>query len=255
MDRKTALTVAGSDSSGGAGIQADLKTFLALGVYGMSAVTAIMTVTPEFLAAQLDAVYEDIPPEAVKVGMCASEALIRTMAERFRFYKSERLVVDPVMVATSGARLIEETAVQALTEELFPLASLITPNLPEAELLLGAPIHGAEAMEKAAKELWSRYGAPVLLKGGHDETRADDYLYRGAEGGEWLFGERIATENTHGTGCTLSSAIAANLAKGAALGEAVIRAKAYVRGALLSGLSLGKGSGPLDHGWNLEEKQ
>ncbi len=266
MERKTALTVAGSDSSGGAGIQADLKTFLALGVYGMSAVTAltaqntcgvtaIMTVTPEFLAAQLDAVYEDIPPEAVKVGMCASEALIRTMAERFRFYKSERLVVDPVMVATSGARLIEETAVQALTEELFPLASLITPNLPEAELLLGAPIRGAAAMEKAAKELWSRYGAPVLLKGGHDETRADDYLYRGAEGGEWLFGERIATENTHGTGCTLSSAIAANLAKGAALGEAVIRAKAYVRGALLSGLSLGKGSGPLDHGWNLEEKQ
>ena len=159
------------------------------------------------------------------------------------------------MVATSGARLIEETAVQALTEELFPLASLITPNLPEAELLLGAPIRGAAAMEKAAKELWSRYGAPVLLKGGHDETRADDYLYRGAEGGEWLFGERIATENTHGTGCTLSSAIAANLAKGAALGEAVIRAKAYVRGALLSGLSLGKGSGPLDHGWNLEEKQ
>jgi len=156
MERKTALTVAGSDSSGGAGIQADLKTFLAQGVYGMSAVTAltaqntcgvtaIMTVTPEFLAAQLDAVYEDIPPDAVKVGMCASEVLIRTMAERFRFYKTERLVVDPVMVATSGARLIEETAVQALTEELFPLASLITPNLPEAELLLAAPTRGRGA--------------------------------------------------------------------------------------------------------------
>ena len=261
MERKTALTVAGSDSSGGAGIQADLKTFLAQGVYGMSAVTAltaqntcgvtaIMTVTPEFLAAQLDAVYEDIPPDAVKVGMCASEVLIRTMAERFRFYKIERLVVDPVMVATSGARLIEETAVQALTEELFPLALLVTPNIPEAELLSGLTIHTEEDMLRAAESIGNRYACAVLLKGGHRVNEANDLLYQQGTV-QWFRGERIRTENTHGTGCTLSSAIAANLAKGFSLAESVERAKAYLTGALKAGLDLGKGSGPLAHFYGL----
>ena len=252
---KTALTIAGSDSSGGAGIQADLKTFLANGVYGMSAITAltaqntcgvrsVLNSTTEFLCDQLDAIFEDIPPDAVKIGMVSTARLIEVIAAKLRQYGAKIIVVDPVMVATSGARLINEDAVKTLQAELFPLAKVITPNIPELEV-----IAASADMEQAAQMIFAQYGCAVLAKGGHGHNDANDYLFDGA--GQWFNGKRIATTNTHGTGCTLSSAIAANLAKGHALREAVGLAKAYLTGALSTGLNLGKGSGPLNHGFNL----
>ena len=259
---KTALSIAGSDSSGGAGIQADLKTMTVNGVYGMTAitaltaqnttgVTAISEVSPEFLAQQLDAVFTDIRPDAVKIGMVSSPALIEVIAERLRFYQAEHIVVDPVMVATSGARLIRPEAVDTLTRELLPLAEVVTPNIPEAELLADCTIDSPAAMEAAGRTIAQRYGCAVLLKGGHSVNDANDLLVT-ADSARWFTGKRIATTNTHGTGCTLSSAIAANLAKGFALPEAVQRAKDYLSGALAAGLDLGKGSGPMDHGWTLQ---
>ena len=258
---RTALSIAGSDSSAGAGIQADLKTMTMNGVYGMTVltaltaqnttgVTAISEVTPEFLARQLDAVFTDIRPDAVKIGMVSSPALIEVIGERLRFYKAGHIVVDPVMVATSGARLIRPEAVETLTRALFPLAEVVTPNIPEAELLAGCPIDSPEAMEAAARTIRDRYGCAVLLKGGHRIHDANDLLMDG-EGARWFAGRRIATTNTHGTGCTLSSAIAANLAKGFALPDAIQRAKDYLSGALAAGLDLGKGSGPMNHAWAL----
>ena len=231
-----ALTIAGSDCSGGAGIQADLKTFLANGVYGMSAITAltaqntcgvrsVLNSTPEFLRDQLDAIFEDIPPEAVKIGMVSSAELIEVIAERLTHYGAKNIVVDPVMVATSGARLIDEDAIKTLQTKLFPLATVITPNI------------------------FAAHSCAVLAKGGHGLNDANDYLHDGA--GTWFHGQRVNTTNTHGTGCTLSSAIAANLAKGHDLKNSVERAKNYLTGALMSGLNLGKGSGSLDHGFNL----
>ncbi|MBQ7871429.1 MAG: bifunctional hydroxymethylpyrimidine kinase/phosphomethylpyrimidine kinase [Oscillospiraceae bacterium] len=261
---KTALSIAGSDCSGGAGIQADLKTMTMHGVYAMSAITAltaqnttgvraIQEVTPAFLAQQIDAVFEDIRPHAVKIGMVASAGLIRVIAERLRHYRAQNVVVDPVMVATSGAALLEPEAVQTLNGALFPLASLITPNIPEAEVLAAMPIRNEEDMALAARRLSEAYGCAVLLKGGHRVSDASDLLY--ADGaGTWFHGARIHNPNTHGTGCTLSSAIAANLAKELPLKEAVSRAKDYVSGALAAMLDLGKGSGPLDHGFILYEK-
>ena len=261
MKLKPVLTIAGSDSSGGAGIQADLKTMLANGVFGMSAVTAltaqntrgvtdILEASPEFLKAEIDAVFTDIPPAAVKVGMVASVPLIRTIAACLREYRAEHVVVDPVMVATSGARLIAEDAVEALTEELFPLAEIITPNLPELEVLVGYEIKTADKAVEAAKAISEKYGCAVLAKGGHAIGNADDYLVW--DGGVRVFrGEHIDTKNTHGTGCTLSSAIASNLAKGAELSGAVEKAKAYVTGAIAAGLELGHGNGPLAHGFDL----
>ena len=262
--RKTALTIAGSDSSGGAGIQADIKTMQANGVYAMSAITAltaqnttgvsgIFEVTPEFLGQQLDAVFTDIYPDAVKIGMVASGELVKRIALKLKEYKAERIVVDPVMVSTSGSRLISEEAIQILKTELFPLASVLTPNIPEAEVLFGASIHSAEDMERAAQAISEEYHCAVLLKGGHQLNDANDLLY--AEGkSRWFYGRRIENPNTHGTGCTLSSAIASNLAKGYGLEEAVERAKEYISGALAAMLDLGAGSGPMDHGFDIGGK-
>ncbi len=256
---KAVLTIAGSDCSGGAGIQADLKTMLANGVYGMSAITAltaqnttgvsaIMNVTPEFLGQQLDSIFTDIFPDAVKIGMVSDKELIRMIAAKLRQYQPKNIVIDPVMVATSGARLIAEDAVAVLKQELFPLADVLTPNIPEAEVLLGSSIETAEDMEKAAEEIGRQYACAVLCKGGHSINDANDLLYSSNQA-TWFAGKRIANPNTHGTGCTLSSAIASNLAKGHTMAEAVKLAKEYISGALGAMLDLGKGSGPMDHGY------
>ena len=259
---KTALSIAGSDCSGGAGIQADLKTMTMNGVFAMSAITAltaqnttgvrgILEVDPEFLAQQIDAVFEDIRPDAVKIGMVASTGLIEMIAQRLRFHQAENIVVDPVMVATSGAKLIEDAAVETLKKELLPLAAVVTPNIPEGEILSGMKISSREDMEKAAKVISETYSCAVLLKGGHSITDANDLLY--ADGAlHWFRGRRIQNPNTHGTGCTLSSAIAANLAKGYTLTDSVKRAKDYISGALAAMLNLGKGSGPMNHAFDLQ---
>ena len=259
---KTALTIAGSDSSGGAGIQADIKTMTANGVYAMSAITALtaqnttgvygmMEVTPEFLANQLDCIFTDIRPDAVKTGMVSSSALIEVIAQKLTQYKAENLVIDPVMVATSGAKLISDEAIETLKGKLLGLATLITPNIPEAQVLSGMDIRTAEDMERAAKAIYEAYGCAVLCKGGHQLNDANDLLYS-KEGARWYHGRRIANPNTHGTGCTLSSAIASNLAKGYSLDEAVERAKTYISGALSAMLDLGKGSGPMNHMFDLK---
>ncbi len=258
----TALTIAGSDSSGGAGIQADLKTMLANHVYGMSAITAltaqnttgvtdIMEVTPEFLAEQLDSVFTDIRPDAVKTGMVSSSQLIETIADKLREYKAVNIVVDPVMVATSGAKLICDEAMDTLKEKLLTLATVITPNIPEGEVLAGMKITSKEDMVTAAQKISNTYGCSVLLKGGHSLNDANDLLVEQGKEPVWFMGRRIANTNTHGTGCTLSSAIASNLAKGKSLEEAVKGAKNYISGALAAGLDLGKGSGPMDHGFDI----
>lgn len=259
MKRKTALTIAGSDSSGGAGIQADIKTMLANGVYAMSAitaltaqnttgVTAILNSTPEFLSQQLDSIFTDIYPDAVKIGMVSDKELIRVITRKLKQYEARRIVVDPVMVATSGARLISEDAIETLKQELFPLATVLTPNIPEAEVLSGQSIKTADDMISAAKVISDSYHCAVLCKGGHDLNDANDLLYY--EGmARWFRGKRINNPNTHGTGCTLSSAIASNLAKGYDLPAAVEQAKEYISGALAAMLDLGSGSGPMDHGF------
>ncbi len=263
---KTALTIAGSDSSGGAGIQADIKTMTANGVYAMSAVTAltaqnttgvtdIMEVSPDFLKAQIAAVATDIFPDAVKIGMVSSSALIQTIADSIKEYNFRNVVVDPVMVATSGAKLISDDAIETLKNSLLPLATLITPNIPEAEVLCGKQIHSPADMEAAAQDIFKSFGVAVLLKGGHNLNDANDYLFGNIDGGErvgrWINGKRIDNPNTHGTGCTLSSAIASNLAKGKSLLESVQSAKNYLTGALAAMLDLGKGSGPMNHAFSL----
>ena len=258
---KTALTIAGSDSSGGAGIQADIKTMTMHGVYAMSAITAmtaqnttgvraIQESTPEFLAQQLDAVFEDIPPDAVKIGMVSSQALIRVIADRLRHFEAKNVVVDPVMVATSGSSLLRSDAVQTMMDELLPLASLVTPNIPEAQVLSGIPIRGKDDMIAAARRIAESCNCAVLLKGGHSISDANDLLYAKGEL-HWFKGRRIDNPNTHGTGCTLSSAIAANLALGYDLAESVYRAKQYLTCALAAMLDLGKGSGPIDHMYSI----
>lgn len=260
---KTALTIAGSDSSGGAGIQADIKTMTVNGVYAMSVITAltaqnttgvrsVMNVTPEFLEEQMDCVFTDIRPDAVKIGMLPSAELMRAVAGKLREYGAVRIVVDPVMVATSGSRLMEEDAVQVMKEELFPLADVITPNLPEAEVLSGRTIVTEQEMEDAAAWIGQTCRTAVLLKGGHQRNDANDLLYRDGSL-RWFRGKRIMNPNTHGTGCTLSSAIAANLAKGFSLEESVERAKEYLSGALADQLDLGKGSGPVNHAFPLKD--
>ena len=260
---KCVLTIAGSDCSGGAGIQADIKTMQANGVYAMSAVTAltaqnttgvygIMESSPEFLESQLDCVFEDIFPDAVKIGMVSSVPLIQVIGDSLTKWKASNIVVDPVMVSTSGSRLLREDAQAALMERLLPLASVITPNIPEAEVLTGRSITGEAQMEEAARRLGEMYPGAVLIKGGHQVSDANDLLYdRGRR--VWLRGERIDNPNTHGTGCTLSSAIASNLAKGFPMEESIRRAKAYISGALRAGLDLGRGSGPMDHGYAIPE--
>ena len=259
---RTALSIAGSDSSGGAGIQADIKTMSANGVYAMTAVTAltaqnttgvtdILDSTPAFLSAQLDAVFTDIFPDAVKIGMVSSAELISVIAQKLRQYGARHIVVDPVMVATSGSRLLREDAVEALKTELLPLAEVATPNIPEAEILADMPIRTPADMEAAARKISEQYGCAVLCKGGHDLNDANDLLWKDGAG-YWFNGCRINNPNTHGTGCTLSSAIAANLAKGMALEDAVRRAKEYISGALAAMLDLGHGRGPMNHLFDLK---
>ena len=261
---RTALTIAGSDCSGGAGIQADLKTMLANGVYGMSVITSltaqnttgvrsILNSDPKFLADQIDAVFEDIVPDAVKTGMIPSKELVEVIAERMKFYDVKNLVVDPVMVATSGADLSNSESVKALKEKLIPLSTLVTPNVPEAEVLSGMKINTKDDMVKAAEKISKECGCSVLIKGGHSKENADDVLYH--DGEVYVFGmTKIDNENTHGTGCTLSSAIACNLAKGMDVPKAVTRAKEYITEAIKSGLDLGHGRGPLDHGHDNKTK-
>ena len=259
---RTALSIAGSDSSGGAGIQADMKTMSAHGVYAMTAITAltaqnttgvtgIFEVTPEFLSNQLDAVFTDIFPDAVKIGMVSSAALIRVIARKLTDYRARHIVVDPVMVATSGSKLIQDEAIDTLKHELLPLAELVTPNIPEAEILSGMEIRCPQDMEQAARAISETYHCAVLLKGGHDLNDANDLLYKNGTA-TWFHGKRIDNSNTHGTGCTLSSAIASNLACGMELEDAVRSAKAYISGALAAMLNLGKGRGPMNHLFDLK---
>lgn len=261
---KVALTIAGSDSSGGAGIQADLKSMSLNGVFAESVITAltaqnttgvsgIMDVTSDFLEKQMDAVFTDIFPDAVKIGMVSDKDLIRTIASKLKEYGAKNIVLDPVMVATSGSKLLKDDAIDALKEELFPLALLITPNIPEAELISSLKIRDEADMEEAAHKIYEEYGVNVLLKGGHRINDANDYLYANGSG-IWIKGERIDNPNTHGTGCTLSSAIAANLAKGYELEESIRKAKKYLQGCLKDGLNLGKGSGPMNHAFDIKDE-
>lgn len=261
---KTALTIAGSDSSGGAGIEADIKTMTMNGVYAMSAITAltaqntlgvrsVLESTPAFLKEQLNAVFEDICPDSVKIGMVSSRELISVISDRLSFYNAKNVVVDPVMVATSGSRLIKTDAVKMLTSELLPIATLVTPNIPEAEILSDRKICDEKDMIFAAEYIGKTYGCSVLLKGGHSVNDANDLMYKDGEFFRFC-SLRINNPNTHGTGCTLSAAISANLAKGFGIIEAVKRAKEYISEALSAGLNLGKGSGPLMHNFGLHTK-
>jgi hydroxymethylpyrimidine/phosphomethylpyrimidine kinase len=252
-----ALTIAGSDSGGGAGIQADLKTFAALGVYGASAITAVtaqntervlqvFALPPDVVAAQIDAVAPDIVPDATKTGMLANAAIVEAVAAKVREHGLRPLVVDPVMVAKSGDRLLREDAVAALRERLLPLATVLTPNLPEAEALLGRPLASWDALRDAARELAALGAAAVVIKGGHREGPATDLLFDGADFHEFT-AARVETAHTHGTGCTFASAIAAGLAKGESVRGAVALAKAYVTKALQSAYPVGRGRGPVHH--------
>ena len=260
---KTTLSIAGSDSIGGAGIQADIKTITMHGVYAMSAITAltaqntlgvkaILNSTPDFLTEQIDAVFEDIFPDSIKIGMVSSSELVDAIAERLKYYNAKNIVVDPVMVATSGSVLTKTDTIKTLVTKLLPITTLVTPNIPEAEILSQIKINNSDDMIKAARYIGENFGCSVLLKGGHNINDANDLLY---ENGRltWFNGKRIDNPNTHGTGCTLSSAIASNLAKGNSLVESVKKAKKYVTNALLYGLDLGKGSGPLNHAFVIGE--
>ena len=261
MDLKPVLTIAGSDSSGGAGIQADIKTMLANDVYAMAVITTMtaqntqgvlpdgfLDSTPDFLAQQLDAVFQDIPPVAVKVGMVSTVDIVDVVAEKLKQYGAKNIVVDPVMAAASGDKLVYDSAIDEMEAKLFPLATVITPNIHELKILSGEDVPDSHVFPEVAKKLYEKYGVAVLAKGG---SEAVDLLYDGQV--RWYRGRKVDTKNTHGTGCTLSSAIAANLAKGQALGDAISNAKRYVTGALGAGLNLGNGSGPLDHGYNLRK--
>ncbi len=261
MKMKTALTVAGSDTSGGAGIQADIKTMTMNGVYAMSAITAltaqnttgvtgISEVTPDFLKQQMDMIFTDIYPDSVKIGMVSGGELIKAISDRLLFYKAKNIVVDPVMVATSGADLMQNEALGTMKELLLPIATVVTPNIPEAEILSGMKIRNEDDMVKAALDINKAYGCSVLLKGGHNINDANDLLCQNGEV-KWFYGKRINNPNTHGTGCTLSSAIAANLAKGLELENAVQNAKDYISEVLSAMLDLGKGSGPLHHAFRI----
>lgn len=260
---KTCLTIAGSDSSGGAGIQADLKTMTVNGVYAMSVITAltaqntqgvsgILDVSPEFITSQMDAVFTDIYPDAIKIGMVSSPEIVEAIAKSLENYEAKNIVLDPVMVATSGAVLLKEEAMDSLINRLIPLADVITPNIPEGEILAGMKIENEDDMKKAAEIIGEKYNCAVLLKGGHKVNDANDLLYSKGDF-KWFLSERIDNNNTHGTGCTLSSAIAANLAKSEDLNQAIKNAKEYLTGALRAGLNLGKGSGPLMHNYILNK--
>lgn len=260
---KKCLTIAGSDSSGGAGVQADLKTFSALGTYGMSCISALTAqntqgvdkvenVSQAMIRGQLAAIYSDIVPDAVKTGMLSCRETVETVAGFLESHNQTPLVVDPVMVATTGARLLDKEAIISYKERLIPLATLVTPNIPEAEVLSEMQIKTDADMEKAAEIICDTLGCAVLLKGGHQLNDANDLLYQKGKEPVWFEGKRIDNPNTHGTGCTLSSAIASNLAKGRDLETSVKYAKNYISGALAAMLDLGKGSGPMDHAFAIE---
>lgn len=262
---KKVLTIAGSDCSGGAGIQADIKTITAHKMYAMSAITAltaqnttgvygIMDATPDFVGKQLDCIFSDIRPDAVKIGMVSNIDIIEIISEKLSEYKATNIVIDPVMIATSGGRLLDYHALDALKSRLFKIADLITPNIPEAEVLCGFSIHTKEDMLYAAKEISIAENQNVLIKGGHLSHCADDLLFVNQEA-TWFEFAKIDNSNTHGTGCTLSSAIACNLAGGLNMKESVKNAKVYITGALLDYLNIGKGCGPLNHCYKIEIKE
>lgn len=258
---KTALTIAGSDSSGGAGIQADLKAFAAHGVYGMSAITSVTSqntcgvfgvydIPAETVSSQLDAVFTDIFPDSIKIGMVSSIKNIQAIAGKLTQYKAKNVVLDTVMVSTSGHTLLHNDAIDTLTSLLFPLADVITPNIYEAQILCGFEIRSENDMLKAAENIYKKHNVSVLLKGGHLANTSNDLLFSGSA--EWFYGERVDNPNTHGTGCTLSSSICANLAKGHDMKTSVLNAKSYITGALKDMLDLGTGSGPLNHMYKLK---
>lgn len=261
---KTVLTIAGSDCSGGAGIQADIKTIAAHKLYAMSVITAltaqntrsvrgVQSAGGRFVGAQMDAVFSDIFPDAVKIGMVAEPEIIKMIAHKLKKYKARNIVLDPVMVSTSGSRLISPSAEKTLKKYLFPLADLVTPNISEAEVLGGVKIENKADMLAAAKKIFKENKVKILIKGGHLADCADDLFYDGARA-VWFKAAKVDNPNSHGTGCTLSSAIAANLAKGRGLRAGIENAKKYVTGALKAGLDLGAGAGPLEHGWNIKIK-
>lgn len=260
---KKVLTIAGSDCSGGAGIQADIKTIAVHGLYAMSVITAltaqnttgvsgVLGVDPGFVGRQLDCVFTDIPPDAVKIGMVFSADIIEAVAGRLERYGAKNVVVDPVMVATSGDSLLNEDAVRTLIRRLFPLAAVITPNLPEAAKISGLPVRTKNEMEQAGRKIARSRRCAVLLKGGHLMDGADDLLVSPDGRETWFPSRRVDTRNTHGTGCTLSSAIACGLAAGKSLEQSVRDAKDYLTGALLDGLNLGKGNGPVNHTYRIK---
>ena len=265
-----ALTIAGSDSGGGAGIQADVKTFSALGCYGMTVITALTAqntrgvdgihpVPPDFVAMQMDAVLSDIGADAVKIGMLFSSELIKVVAEKLIQYSAKNIVLDPVMVATSGDKLLRDDAIEAIKEHLMPIAEIVTPNLSEAGVILDRKIDSVEELRQGARDIAMHGSTGVLIKGGHlaDAELCSDVLYLSKENRFLVMEElRIETENTHGTGCTLSSAVAAHLARGMNLEESVKRAKAYVTCAIESGAlyELGTGHGPVNHFYGIWEE-
>lgn len=261
---KKVLTIAGSDCSGGAGIQADIKTITVHKMYAMSVITAltaqnttgvygILEANADFVGQELDCVFTDIEPDAVKIGMVSSSAIIEVIAEKLRFYQAKNIVVDPVMVSTSGSKLLSDEAMEALISCLLPLGRVITPNIPEAEALCGFTIADEEGMLRAGRQISEKLGIAVLVKGGHLDGDAADVLCHGGEY-SWFRSQRVMNPNTHGTGCTLSSAIACNLAAGFSLPHSIRRAKDYLSGALAAHLDLGQGSGPLDHTYELRTR-
>ena len=259
---KIVLTIAGSDCSGGAGIQADIKTITVHKMYAMSVITAltsqntmgvfdILDVTPEFVASQLDSIFTDIMPDAVKIGMVSNDKIIEVIAQKLIQYNIKNIVVDPVMISTSGCNLLSSDAKNALCNLLLPLGTVITPNILEAEVLCDFKIYNQNDMEKAAIFIKEKYNCSVLVKGGHQINDANDYLLDN-DNGNWFYSTRIKTSNTHGTGCTLSSAIACNLANGLSLNQSISNAKEYLTGALMQDLNLGKGNGPLNHTYSIK---
>lgn len=258
---KKVLTIAGSDCSGGAGIQADIKTITAHKMYAMSAITAltaqnttgvygVLEAPPEFVGQQIDCIFSDIRPDAVKIGMVSNSRIIEVIANKLLEYKAEKIVVDPVMVSTSGSRLLSDEAMETLVTKLLPLGAVITPNIPEAEALCGFEIRSPSDMIKAAEKISDMVSGGILIKGGHLQSSADDLLYMEGKS-YWYKAERVDNTNTHGTGCTLSSAIACNLAGGCTLEQSISNAKEYITGALKAGLNIGKGSGPLEHTYKI----
>jgi hydroxymethylpyrimidine/phosphomethylpyrimidine kinase len=258
---KKILTIAGSDCSGGAGIQADIKTITSRKMYAMSVITAltaqnttgvygIMDINKDFVEKQMDAVFTDIYPDAVKIGMVSNQDTITVIAEKLIEFGASNIVLDPVMISTSGSRLLKDDAIRVLTTRLMPIAKIITPNIPEAECLCGFLIKCKDDMQLAAQNISKNFTADILIKGGHLEDCSDDVLYTNGEF-HWFEQSRINNPNTHGTGCTLSSAIACNLAAGMDIRSSIRAAKDYITGALQANLDLGKGNGPLNHCWNL----